>query len=92
MNISQAQFWISVAALVLATSGAIVAWQTFLRSERWKEAEFLAREMKDFFGDQRVQTALIMVDWNLRRVKLLEDTAEDGGNVIVDRMMQVRAL
>ena len=92
MTISQAQSLISAAALVLATSGAIVAWQTFLRSERWKEAEFLAREMKDFFGNERVHAALIMVDWGLRRVKLLEGTDDDGGNVMVDRMMQVRAL
>jgi hypothetical protein len=92
MTISQAQLMISAVALVLATSGAIVAWQTFLRSQRWKEAEFLAQEMKDFFADQRVQTALTMVDWGLRRMKLLEDAAADGGNILVDRIMQVRAL
>ena len=92
MDIPQAQLLVAIVAVILATSGAIVAWRTFIRSERWKEAEFLAREMKDFFGDPRVQTALVMVDWGLRRIKLLEDSAENSGHVIVDRAIQVQAL
>jgi hypothetical protein len=92
MDIPQTQLLVSVVAVILGTSGAVVAWRTFIRSERWKEAEFLAREMKDFFGDPRVQTALVMVDWGLRRIKLLEDSAQDGGHVMVDRTMQVQAL
>jgi hypothetical protein len=48
--------------------------------------------MKEFFDNSRVQTALVMVDWGLRRIKLLEDSANDGGYVIVDRVMQVGAL
>jgi hypothetical protein len=91
-RILQDQLLVSIATLVLALSGAIVAWQTFLRSERWKKAEFLAREMKDFFENPRVQTALTLVDWDLRRVKLLDDKARDEGYVIVDRMMQASAL
>jgi hypothetical protein len=41
---------IAAAAVGLTAFGAIVAWLTYLGSERWKEAEFLAREMKDFLG------------------------------------------
>ena len=92
MEIHQAQLFVSAITVVLTTSGAIVAWRTFIRSERWKEAEFLAREMKEFFADERVRTALVMVDWGLRRIKLLEDSAAEGGHVVVDRTMQVRAL
>lgn len=77
---------------MLAAVGAVIAWRTFLRSEKWKQAEFLAREMKDFFGTEKVQTALLMVDWGLRRIKLLENSANDGGHVKVDRRLQVLAL
>ena len=92
MSVLQAQLLVSAVAVALALSGAIVGWRTFLRSERWKEAEFLAREMKDFFGDERVRRALLMVDWGLRAIQLLGDTTVDHGLVVVDRMMQVRAL
>jgi hypothetical protein len=84
--------WVSIVTAVLAFSGALVAWRTFLRTERWKQAEFLAREMKEFFGDERVARALQMVDWGLRRIRLLEEFAPNGGFVIVDRALQVRAL
>jgi hypothetical protein len=92
MEVSQAQLLVSAITVVLAASGALITWRTFLRAEDWKTAEFLAREMKEFFADQRVKTALVMVDWGLRRIKLLDDAAYDGGNVIVDRMMQAMAL
>jgi len=92
MSTTLAQLLLATVGVVLAASGAIVAWRTFLRSERWKQAEFLAREMKEFFDDERVQKALLMVDWGLRRVKLLEETAADKGYVKVDRQMQVFAL
>jgi hypothetical protein len=92
MTLPQAQLLISTIVVVLAISGAIVTWQTFLRSERWKEAEFLAREMKEFFDDQRIQKALVMVDWGLRPIQLLGNADADGGFVIVDRMLQVQAL
>jgi hypothetical protein len=92
MDILQAQFVLSVLTFLLAVSGAIVAWRTYLRSERWKEAEFVAREMKEFFGDERVHRVLLLVDWGLWRIQLLEQSAENGGVVVVDRALQVRAL
>jgi len=92
VSIPQAQLLVSAIAVALALSGAVVGWRTFLRSERWKEAEFLAREMKDFFGDERVRRALLMLDWGLRPIQLLGDNTAERGLVVVDRMMQVRAL
>jgi len=92
MGVQEAQLLVSIVTVLLALSGAIVGWRTFLRSERWKEAEFLAREMKEFFGDERVRKALVMVDWGLRRIQLLDPAAPNGGYVTVDRALQVRAL
>src|SRR5260370_1993045 len=92
MCVPQAQLLVSAGAVALALSGAVVAWRTFLRSERWEEAEFLARGMKDFFGDERVRRALLMVNWGLRTIQLLGETTADHGLVVVDRMMQVQAL
>lgn len=92
MTIPQTQLMISAIAVVLAISGAIVTWRTFLWSERWKEAEFLAREMKAFFEDERVQKAMVMLGWGLRPIKILGSADVAGGFVSVDRMLQVQAL
>ena len=45
---------------------------SYLRTEKWKKAEFLAKEMKEFFSAPRVQRALFLIDWGCRRVQLLE--------------------
>ncbi|MBM3739352.1 MAG: hypothetical protein FJW39_26580 [Acidobacteria bacterium] len=79
-------------AVLLTLSGAIVAWRSFLGAERWKKAEFLAREMKDFFSDEKVRRALLMVDWGGRAIKLLDDHAPNRGMVYVTRDLQVQAL
>ena len=55
-------------------------------------AEFLAREMKEFFDSPRVQNALLLIDWSSRRIRLLDDGADDHGKVKVTRQLQVRAL
>src|SRR6202011_5413637 len=39
-----------------------------------------------------VKTALILIDWGARHVKLLDDGSEQSGRVLVTRQMQVRAL
>jgi hypothetical protein len=75
-------------ALIAAFNGA----RTYVRTEQWKRAEFLAKEMKEFFANARVQTAFTLIDWGARYVKLLDDDAPKNGRVLVTRQMQVRAL
>ena len=52
---------IEIAKLVVSIIGlggtlvaATLALRTFQRNEAWKRAEFLAREMKEFFANERV--------------------------------------
>jgi hypothetical protein len=72
--------------------GFLTAVSTYLRTERWKRAEFLAHEMKEFFTTPRVQTALLLIDWGSRRIKLLENVPPESAFVVVDRDMQSRGL
>jgi hypothetical protein len=65
---------------------------SYLRTEKWKKAEFLANEMKEFFSTPRVQRTLFLIDWGCRRVQLLEDQPPDGNRVLVTRQMQTMAL
>ena len=83
-----------VKVLVLGgtATAAIVAARTYLRTEQWKRAEFLAREMKEFFADARVQNALTMIDWSSRTLPLLPAGSENDGRVRVTRALGIRAL
>jgi hypothetical protein len=71
------------------TIGAgVFALKTFRRNEQWKRAEFLADEMKEFFANTLVQRTLVLIDWGIRRVPLLDPAAPDGGIVVVTRELQ----
>jgi hypothetical protein len=65
---------------------------TYLRTEKWKRAEFLANEMKEFFANSRVQKALLLIDWGCRNIQLLDDRPADQSRVVVTRRMQTMAL
>jgi hypothetical protein len=58
---------------------AVLAVRTYRRTEQWKRAEFVAKEMKEFFDNLRVQNALLLIDWGIRRIPLLSETAPDNG-------------
>jgi hypothetical protein len=42
----------------------------YRRAQRWKRAEFVANEMKEFKADPMVRNALLLLDWNERAVEL----------------------
>ncbi len=85
-------FFGKIAGGIISAIGLIVVVFTYRRNETWKRAEFLAREMKEFFGLARVQKALILIDWGERRFDLLEGNPPGGPSVAVTRAMQVRGL
>jgi hypothetical protein len=87
-----AKFYISVLGLGLSFVAGILAFQSFRRNERWKKAEFLAKEIKEFFEDTRTQRAMLLIDWGVRRVSLLSSDEKDGGKVVVTRALQISAL
>jgi hypothetical protein len=88
---------VKVVVSILGFGGTIVTlalalWQ-FGRAEQWRRAEFLAREMKDFFADRNVQNALLMIDWGTRRIELYgKDGSKAEGSVVVTRKLQIAAL
>jgi|SRR5665213_216051 len=86
------KFCVSLGSLILAVVAGVVGLNSFLRNERWKRAEFLAKEMKDFFADARIQKTLTLIDWGIRRVQLLPEDGPDKGWVIITRELQVRSL
>src|SRR6185436_3142723 len=91
-QIELAKLFVSIVGLVGTIGAAVLAIRTFRRNETWKRAEFLAREMKEFFDNDRVSNALLLIDWGSRRIRLLDENADDHGWVHVTRSVQVRAL
>jgi hypothetical protein len=92
LSVAEIGYAVKLAGGVGSFVAFIIAVSTFYRTERWKRAEFLAKEMKEFFAAPRVQKAMLLIDWGQRRIQLLEDRSAEESIVVVDRAMQVRGL
>lgn len=42
----------------------------YRRTQLWKESEFLAKEAKEFFSDEKVKVVLTLLDWNSRTIDI----------------------
>jgi hypothetical protein len=91
-SVENLKLLVSFATLVVGIIGGVVAYQSFRRTEIWKKAEFLANAMKEFFADERVKKTLLFIDWGVRKIQLLPPNEPKEGKVIVDRLVQARAL
>jgi hypothetical protein len=66
----------------LALLGAAIAfglgWFQYRRAQQWKQAEWVAQEMKQLFDDPLVRGVLLMIDWGSRRVMLYPERASEA--------------
>jgi hypothetical protein len=42
----------------------------YRKSQLWKESEFLSKEVKEFFSDEKIKTVLTLLDWNARIINI----------------------
>jgi hypothetical protein len=56
----------------------------YTKAQKWKQAEFVSREVKEFHNDFDVKRALIMLDWNRRAIDLHPGEIEGKTKLIVD--------
>lgn len=62
------KFW----TFLIAAIGVVKALFEYTKAQKWKKAEFLAKEIKEFHADENVQRAFLMLDWNLVDIKLFD--------------------
>lgn len=49
----------------------------YTKAQKWKKAEFVSKEVKEFFADFDVKRAMILLDWNANELPL-KDGELDG--------------
>jgi len=84
---------IDIVGLCGAAIAFIVGLRHYRRAEQWKRAEFVSAEMKEFLASAKVSTAMTLIDWGGRHIRLfaLRDP-ENRDRTYVDRHMQCIAL
>lgn len=64
------EFWIKILTAILAVLTFTKAIIEYGKAQNWKKAEFLAKEIKEFYANIDVQNALLMLDWNELEVEI----------------------
>ena len=65
----------------------------YVRAQRWKRAEWVAQEMRQFYSYEAVGRALLMIDWGEREIAFpVEGTGEHVTSVRVTDAMVTGAL
>jgi hypothetical protein len=78
--------------LIVGVIGLCKAIVEYTKAQRWKKAEFLAKEVKEFFADTNVQRALLMLDWNIVYIPLFENEIEGKKTFLFEDNMLISAL
>jgi hypothetical protein len=97
LDLSQCQWKPEDLLKAVALLGAAIAFGIGLfqyrRAQQWKRAEWVAQEMKLLFGNLRVQSALLMIDWGSRRIPLYPERENVTDRyVLLTNEMVARAL
>ena len=72
----QSSEWLALAAMSGGLCAFLGGLMQYRQAQRWKRAEFVANEMKEFKADPLVRNALLMLDWNERAIDLFPNEAD----------------
>src|SRR5277367_1315826 len=62
--------WMEIIKIVGAGLAFWIGLRQYRRNEVWKRLEFVAAEMKNFYDDPAVKTAMTMLDWRKKKLAL----------------------
>lgn len=68
---------LKVLALVISLSVLIKGLYEYTMAQKWKKAEFVSKEIKEFNADFDVKRAMMMLDWNANELPLKENEIEN---------------
>lgn len=81
--------WVKVVGALLAFLAGLYQ---YTRAQKWKRGEFVAKQIKAFEADKKIQAALTMLDWNAREVSFPSETTEKPLLLVVDQRLLCSAL
>lgn len=69
----EASVFIEALVALVAVVTLIIGLLEYTKAQRWKRMEFLSNEIKEFNKNSDVKRALLMLDWNIYKIPLLEN-------------------
>ena len=80
------ELWIKILTDFVALLTLVKAIYEYVKAQKWKKAEFLAKEVKEFYANVDVQNALLMLDWNEIEIEI--PIGEQDSFVFNDKMFK----
>ncbi len=71
---------------IVATLTFIKAIIEYKKNQLWKESEFLSKEAKEFFSDEKVKTVLTLLDWNARKIMINDKEFRVNDDFLVEAL------
>lgn len=62
--------WLKIITALIGIIGLFKAIYEYRKAQKWKQAEFLSKEMKEMLNDPGVKLVLLMLDWNEYKLSL----------------------
>ena len=68
---------VAIGALAISISPVMLGIYQYVKAQKWKKAEFVSKEIKEFYNDFDIKRALILLDWNSNELPLKEDEIDN---------------
>lgn len=74
----QTKDYISLAMAFIALGTLIKVIIEYTKAQQWKQAEFITKEVKEFYADINVQRALQILDWDSGKISVFPGELNEG--------------
>jgi len=64
------EFGLKTATVIISLVVFIKGVYEYAKAQKWKKAEFVSKEIKEFFSDFDIKRALVLLDWNCTDLEL----------------------
>jgi hypothetical protein len=83
---------IKIGAFIISLLILIKGIYEYTIAQKWKKAEFLSKEIKEFFNDFEIKRALILLDWNENEIPLKPNEMEGKTILKIDDNLIISSL
>ena len=68
---------LTIGALAVSASTIMIGIYQYVKAQKWKKAEFVSKEIKEFYNDFDIKRAFVLLDWNSNELVLKENEIDE---------------
>lgn len=83
---------LKIGAFVISIILLIKGIYEYTKAQQWKKAEFVSKEIKEFYNDFDIKRAMILLDWNANKLELKTNEIEGKNKLTFNDNLIMSAL